>query len=84
MKKNYPSSAKVVVIGGGVAGTSCAYHLAKYGWKDVVLLERDQLTSGTTWHAAGLIGQLGSTSTCLLYTSPSPRDTLLSRMPSSA
>ncbi len=63
MEKNYPSSAKVVVIGGGVAGTSCAYHLAKYGWKDVVLLERDQLTSGTTWHAAGLIGQLGATST---------------------
>ncbi len=63
MEKNHPSSAKVVVIGGGVAGTSCAYHLAKYGWKNVVLLERDQLTSGTTWHAAGLIGQLGATST---------------------
>ena len=59
MKKNYPSSTKVVVIGGGVAGTSCAYHLAKFGWKDVVLLERDQLTSGTTWHAAGLVSQLG-------------------------
>ena len=97
MEKNYPSSAKVVVIGGGVAGTSCAYHLAKFGWKDVVLLERDQLTSGTTWHAAGLIGQLGATSTitklrkysldlynCLLYTSPSPRDVEESRMPSSA
>ena len=81
MEKNYPSSAKVVVIGGGVAGTSCAYHLAKFGWKDIVLLERDQLTSGTTWHAAGLIGQLGA---CLLYTSPSPRDRSLSRMPSSA
>ncbi len=63
MKKEIPRSAKVVVIGGGVAGTSCAYHLAKFGWKDVVLLERDQLTSGTTWHAAGLIGQLGATST---------------------
>ena len=58
-----PDSTKVVVIGGGVAGTSCAYHLAKSGWKDVILLERDQLTSGTTWHAAGLLGQLGSTST---------------------
>ena len=57
-----PQSAKVVVIGGGVAGCSCAYHLAKFGWKDVVLLERDQLTSGTTWHAAGLVGQLGATS----------------------
>jgi len=60
--KELPNSTKVVVIGGGVAGTSCAYHLAKFGWKDVILLERDQLTSGTTWHAAGLIGQLGATS----------------------
>ena len=58
-----PKSAKVVVIGGGVAGCSVAYHLAKYGWKDTVLLERDQLTSGTTWHAAGLVGQLGASST---------------------
>ena len=53
-----PNSCKVVVIGGGVTGTSCAYHIAKFGWKDVILLERDQLTSGTTWHAAGLVGQL--------------------------
>ena len=58
-----PGSAKVVVIGGGVVGCSCAYHLAKFGWKDVILLERDKLTSGTTWHAAGLLGQLGATST---------------------
>ena len=58
-----PKSAKVVVIGGGVAGCSVAYHLAKYGWKDTVLLERDQLTSGTTWHAAGLVGQLGASAT---------------------
>ena len=57
--KKLPSSTKVVVIGGGVAGCSCAYHVAKFGWKDVVLLERDQLTSGTTWHAAGLVSQLG-------------------------
>ena len=63
MDKDLPRSTKVVVIGGGVAGTSCAYHLAKFGWKDVVLLERDQLTSGTTWHAAGLMGQLGASST---------------------
>ncbi len=63
MPNNIPESTKVVVIGGGVAGTSCAYHLAKFGWKDIVLLERDQLTSGTTWHAAGLLGQLGATST---------------------
>ncbi len=57
--KKLPSATKVVVIGGGVSGTSCAYHLAKFGWKDVILLERDQLTSGTTWHAAGLVSQLG-------------------------
>jgi len=63
MEKKLPSSTKAVVIGGGVAGTSCAYHLAKNGWKDTVLLERDQLTSGTTWHAAGLVGQLGATAT---------------------
>ena len=63
MKKKIPQSAKVVIIGGGVAGCSVAYHLTKFGWKDTVLLERDQLTSGTTWHAAGLIGQLGSSAT---------------------
>ena len=50
--------AKVVIIGGGVIGCSVAYHLSKLGWNDIVLLERKQLTSGTTWHAAGLIGQL--------------------------
>ena len=57
--KEIPKSTKVVVIGGGVAGCSTAYHLAKFGWKDTILLERDQLTSGTTWHAAGLVSQLG-------------------------
>ena len=57
--KEIPSSSKVVVIGGGVIGCSVAYHLAKFGWKDTVLLERDQITSGTTWHAAGLVSQLG-------------------------
>ena len=56
-----PSSARVVIIGGGVIGCSVAYHLTKLGWKDVVLLERKQLTSGTTWHAAGLIAQLRAT-----------------------
>ncbi|MGB7431749.1 MAG: FAD-dependent oxidoreductase, partial [Ahrensia sp.] len=53
-----PTKARAVIIGGGVAGCSVAYHLAKLGWKDIVLLERKQLTSGTTWHAAGLIAQL--------------------------
>jgi glycine cleavage system T protein len=56
-----PSNTRVVIIGGGVAGCSVAYHLAKLGWTDVVLLERKQLTSGTTWHAAGLIAQLRAT-----------------------
>ncbi|MCC6624309.1 MAG: GcvT family protein [Deltaproteobacteria bacterium] len=55
-----PQSARVVVIGGGVIGTSVAYHLAKLGCDDVVLLERDRLTSGTTWHAAGLMVTFGS------------------------
>jgi glycine cleavage system T protein len=58
MSKAIPSRARAVIIGGGVSGCSVAYHLAKLGWTDVVLLERKQLTSGTTWHAAGLIGQL--------------------------
>jgi glycine cleavage system T protein len=53
-----PARARAVVIGGGVSGCSVAYHLAKLGWSEVVLLERKQLTCGTTWHAAGLVGQL--------------------------
>src|SRR5215210_1772410 len=57
-----PERARVVVIGGGIIGTSVAYHLAQMGCPDVVLLERDQLTSGTTWHAAGLMVTFGSTS----------------------
>ncbi len=59
MYQMLPRSTKVVIVGGGVIGCSVAYHLTKFGWKDVVLLERDQLTSGTTWHAAGLVSQLG-------------------------
>lgn len=50
-----PTEARVVIIGGGIIGCSTAYHFAKLGWKDIVLLERAQLTAGTTWHAAGLI-----------------------------
>ena len=56
-----PERARVVVVGGGVIGTSVAYHLAHMGCTDVVLLERDRLTSGTTWHAAGLMVTFGST-----------------------
>ena len=56
-----PSGARAVIIGGGVVGCSIAYHLGKLGWRDVVLLERKQLTCGTTWHAAGLIAQLRAT-----------------------
>ncbi len=59
--KELPSQARVVIVGGGVVGCSIAYHLTKLGWRDVVLLERDQLTCGTTWHAAGLITTLRHT-----------------------
>ncbi|RUV38125.1 FAD-binding oxidoreductase, partial [Mesorhizobium sp. M7A.F.Ca.MR.228.00.0.0] len=55
-----PSTARVVIIGGGAVGTSALYHLAKAGWTDCVLLEKNELTSGSTWHAAGLVGQLRS------------------------
>ena len=55
-----PSHAQVVIIGGGVGGCSIAYHLTLMGWKDVVILERHELTSGSTWHSAGLVGQMRS------------------------
>lgn len=61
MAEPFPTSASAVVIGGGVIGCSVAYHLAKLGWSDVVLLERSKLTSGTTWHAAGLVVTSGFT-----------------------
>src|SRR5262245_60558350 len=53
-----PTHARAVVIGGGIIGCSTAYHLAKLGWREVVVLERARLTSGSTFHAAGLVGQL--------------------------
>src|SRR4051794_16203736 len=56
-----PASARAVVIGGGVAGCSIAYHLARLGWSDVVVVEQHDLTDGTTWHSAGFVGQLRST-----------------------
>ena len=56
----FPTQARVVVIGGGIVGCSTAYHLAKLGWTDVVVIERHKLTSGSTFHAAGLVGQLRS------------------------
>ncbi len=58
MPPTLPSRARVVIVGGGVIGASVAYHLTRLGWTDVVLLEQGQLSSGTTWHAAGLVGQL--------------------------
>jgi 4-methylaminobutanoate oxidase (formaldehyde-forming) len=58
---DHPKQARVVIVGGGIVGCSLAYHLSLRGWSDVVLLERRQLTCGTTWHAAGLVGQLRAT-----------------------
>src|SRR4029077_540445 len=56
------SAARAVIVGGGIVGTSVAYHLTKLGWRDVVLLEQGRLSGGTNWHAAGLVGQLRSSS----------------------
>ena len=63
MSKNLPSETEIVIIGGGIIGCSIAYHLTKRGVKDVVVLERKQLTCGTTWHAAGLCSMLWPTPT---------------------
>jgi len=63
MASDLPAAARAVVIGGGVGGASTAYHLARLGWRDVVVLEQHDLTDGTTWHSAGFVGQLRSTIT---------------------
>jgi glycine cleavage system T protein len=57
---DFPTQAQVIIIGGGVGGCSIAYHLTKLGWKDVVIIEKHELTSGSTWHSAGLVGQMRS------------------------
>jgi heterotetrameric sarcosine oxidase gamma subunit len=69
-----PARAQVVIVGGGVIGASVAYHLTKLGWRDVLLLERHQLTSGTTWHAAGLITSAGMADETALWMSRYSRD----------
>ena len=61
-EEQIPKTANVVIIGGGIAGASMAYHFAKAGWKDVYLLEQNKLSSGTTWHSAGQVGQFRSSS----------------------
>jgi len=69
-----PSRARVVIVGGGVTGCSVAYHLAHLGWTDIVLLEQNKLTAGTTWHAAGLITSAGKTDETALFFSRYSRD----------
>ena len=61
MSASLPQETKVVIVGGGIVGCSLAYHLTKFGWKDVIVLEQNQLAGGTTWHAAGLVGRLRTT-----------------------
>ena len=61
MSTKFPTHKQVVIIGGGIVGSSVAYHLTKLGWTDVAIIERKTLTSGTTWHAPGLVGQLRAT-----------------------
>jgi len=73
-----PERARVVIVGGGASGASIAYHLTKLGWRDVVLLERRQLTAGTTWHAAGLITSAGMATETLLWMARYTRDLCVS------
>ena len=62
METSLPKQAQAVIIGGGVGGASIAYHLTQMGWKDIVVIERHELTSGSTFHSAGLVGQLRTSS----------------------
>lgn len=78
-----PQTARVAIIGGGVIGCSVAYHLAKAGWSDVVLLERHKLTSGTTWHAAGLVVTSGFTTETGIKIARYTRSSSTSRVASS-
>src|SRR6267378_1519751 len=61
MHPKLPKDTRVLIVGGGIVGCGVAYHLTQMGWKDVVLLEQNQLAGGTTWHAAGLVGRLRAT-----------------------
>ena len=67
MTNTLPKQAQIIIIGGGIIGCSVAYHLAKEGAKDVLVLERGQLTCGSTFHAAGLVGQLRSSATSPVF-----------------
>ncbi len=78
VKAQLPDQARVVIVGGGVIGASIAYHLAKLGWHDVVLLERRELTAGTTWHAAGLVTSAGMATETLLWMARYTRDLCVS------
>src|SRR5262245_15478141 len=62
MPDSLPKNARVVIIGGGIVGCSVAYHLVKFGWNHVLLLEQGELAGGTTWHAAGMVGRLRTSS----------------------
>jgi sarcosine dehydrogenase len=72
-KSPLPTRAKIVIIGGGVGGTSVAFHLAELGEKDVILLDRNELTSGSTFHSAGLVGQLRADPTLTKMNMHSPK-----------
>ena len=65
MENLVPASSRVVIIGGGIAGCSVAYQLSKLGWNDVTVLEKGNISGGTTWHAAGMVTQLRNSRTLI-------------------